>query len=133
MPSGTLVIDTAATFTTAFLMASSSKDKFGSPGQQEYAKDGTPKWLCNVAVTFAAVGQMPPQSDILTITVTCPRDPGLDIDPGSPVSFEGLRVGVSDPEKRDNGSIRGGRQWFQASGIRPAGAQALRPVKADAS
>jgi hypothetical protein len=43
-----------------------------------------------------------------------------------------LRVGVSAPEKRDNGTIRGGRLWYSAAGLRPASAS-LRNVKAEAS
>ena len=129
---GTFVIDSGRSFAAAFLMASAPKPKFGAPSEQEHSADGTPKWVAQVAVTFIPQGTMAPVSEVLTVTVTCPRNPGEDIPAGSPVVFDDLRVGVSAPEKRDNGTIRGGRLWYSAAGLRPASAS-LRNVKAEAS
>ena len=58
----------------------------------------------------------------------------LGIPPGSVVELDRLRCGVSAPEKREGGRrYRGGRLYWMASGIRPAGAGGLRPVKDQAS
>jgi hypothetical protein len=115
---GTFVIDYNQTFAAALLMSTAPKPKFGED-RQDVAADGQPKWLAEVAVTFTGANGMKPVSEVLTITVTG-ADPGKSVQPGSPVIFDGLRVGVNPPEKRDNGTIRGGRLWYSASGIRSA-------------
>jgi hypothetical protein len=115
---GTFVIDHNQTFAAALLMSTAPKPKFGED-RQDVAADGQPKWLAEVAVTFTGANGMKPVSEVLTVTVTG-ADPGKTVQPGSPVIFDGLRVGVNPPEKRDNGTIRGGRLWYSAAGIRPA-------------
>lgn len=120
-------IDTAASFTLAILMSAGPREEFQKPGVQEHAKDGTPKWSCTIGVSSPPVGAFPAQSDMITVTVTQPNDPALDITPGMPVTLIDLRVGVSAPEKRDNGRIAGGKSFFQASGIRPAITPAAAP------
>jgi len=118
---GTFVIDQAATFATALLMGAQPKPNFGGhTGAQETSADGTPKWLMGIAVTFTQQSEnIAPVSEVLTITVTSSRNPGENVPVGSPVVLEGLRVGISPPEKRDNGTIRGGRLWYSATGARP--------------
>jgi hypothetical protein len=115
---GTFVINHTETFAAALLMSTAPKPKFGED-RQDVAADGQPKWLAEVAVTFTAANGMKPISEVLTVTVTG-ADPGKSVQVGSPVIFDGLRVGVNPPEKRDNGTIRGGRLWYSAAGIRPA-------------
>jgi hypothetical protein len=117
---GTFAVDHPNTFAAAFLMSASPKPKFGDPtGAQEAAADGQPKWLAEVAVTFLSQGAMKPISEVLTVTITG-ANPATSIQVGSPVLFDGLRVGVNPPEKRDNGTIRGGRLWYSAVGLRSA-------------
>jgi hypothetical protein len=122
---GTFVIDHNQTFAAALLMSTAPKPKFGEPDRQEAAADGQPKWLAEVAVTFAPSNGMKPVSEVLTVTITG-ADPGRTVQVGSPVIFDGLRVGVNPPEKRDNGTIRGGRLWYSATGLHSANG---RPAK----
>ena len=114
------VVDVSQSFTAAFLMSSAPREEFGKPGVQDHSADGTPKWSCDIAVTAPPKGKRPAQSDVVTVTVTQPSDPSNDITPGTPVVLEGLEVGASAPEKRDNGSIKGGRIFHTATGIRSA-------------
>jgi hypothetical protein len=118
MPTGTFVVDQAATFSTAVLMSTAPKERFGSPGVQDTSAEGVPKWAAMVAVTFTPNGSMAPVSDVLTVSVTQPANPADGMQLPAAVVFEGLRVGVNAPEKRDNGSIRGGRLWYAATGLR---------------
>lgn len=116
---GTFVVDPAATFTATLLLSSSPKRKFGSQTEQETNAAGVPKWALEVAATFApAFDGQQPVSEILSVTVTTPADPAMGMTPGTPIALEGLRVGVTAPEKRDNGTIRGGRLWYSATGLR---------------
>jgi hypothetical protein len=118
MPTGTFVIDQGATFANAVLMGTSPKERFGSPGIQDTSAEGVPKWLAMVAVTFTPNGTMAPVSEVLTVSVTQPGNPSDGMQLPAPVAFDGLRLGWSSPEKRDNGSIRGGRPWYSATGLR---------------
>ena len=118
MPTGTFVVDQAQTFSTAVLMGTAPKERFGSPGVQDTSAEGVPKWTAMVAVTFTPNGTMTPVSDVLTVSVTQPGNPADGMQLPASVVFEGLRLGVNAPEKRDNGSIRGGRLWYSATGLR---------------
>ena len=112
---GTFVISHPDTFTAAFLMSTAPKPAFGED-RQDADKDGQPKWLAEVAVTFTPANGMKPISEVLTVTITG-ADPGRSIQVGSPVQFDGLRLGINPPEKRENGTIRGGRLWYSAAGL----------------
>lgn len=115
------VVDPAQSFTAVFFMSAVPRDEYQKPGSQEYSPDGTPKWTCQVAATTPQKGKRPPQSEVLTVTVTAARNPAGDIPQGSPVTLEGLEIGASAPEKRENGGgIRGGRIWHTATGISQA-------------
>jgi hypothetical protein len=114
----TLVVDANATFATMLLMSAAPKEKFQQPGVQDVAVDGTPKWAAQLAVTYHAENGMTPQSEVLNVSVTSHANPVDGIAPGTPVMPENLRAGLNPPEKRDNGSIRGGRWWFSATGLR---------------
>jgi hypothetical protein len=125
---GTLAIDAANTFAAALLMSAGPKPKFGSTtGEISVNAAGIPQYQAEVAVTYLAEPGRRPVSEVITVTITAPSDPTKDLAPGSPVMFDGLRAGVSQPEARDNGKgIRGGRMWFSASGIRSAVAAGQR-------
>ena len=120
---GTFVIDTAATFASPpLLMGCLPKVKYGSEGQQDVSANGERKWEAQAAVTFhpAAPG-MRPVSEVISVTITGPAtNPGDHITPGTPVTFDGFRVGWSAPEASDTGRIKGGKPWYQASGLRQA-------------
>jgi hypothetical protein len=63
-------------------------------------------------------------SDVIPVTVTSATDPSTVVAEGELVEFENLTVGVMAPEKTDAGRIRGGRLFWQATGVRskvPAG------------
>lgn len=125
---GTLVIDAPRSFSSVFFMGSQPRLEFGTE-RQEISATGEKKWTVDCAVTYIPVPGMRPQSDVLTVTVTGPAsDPGLAIPPGSQVELEQLRVGVSAPEKRDNGRIAGGRAYFMASGIRSVNGRGSSPA-----
>jgi hypothetical protein len=117
---GTFVIDTAATFAAPpLLMGCAPKVKYGST-EQDVSATGEKKWEAACAVTFhpGAPG-MRPVSEVLNVTVTGPAtNPGEHIPPGSPVEFDGFRVGWSAPETRGDGRVRGGKPWFQSTGVR---------------
>jgi hypothetical protein len=120
MPSGTYVIDQRATFATAILMGSAPKTKFGET-VQDVSANGERKWAVEAAITFHAQPGMRPVSEVISVTVTGPpADPAQAIPPGSPIEFDGFRVGVSTPEKRDNGRVVGGKPWHSATGVRAA-------------
>jgi hypothetical protein len=123
MPSNsTFVVDTAATFASAICMGVIPREVFGQPGTQDRTAQGLPRWTCGVAVSYhadAASGITPP-SEVLNITVNAAEDPGTSCPAGTPVAFEGLRAGVSAPEARQDGRIRGGRLFWSATAIRPA-------------
>lgn len=116
---GTYMIDSQATFQAAILMATGPRVKYGSNGEQDITMNGERKWSAEVAVTFAAEAGRAPVSEVISVLLVG-QDPGQVVQPGTPVAFDGLRVGVSSPEKRDNGRVSGGKAWFSASAIRPA-------------
>ena len=68
-------------------------------------------------------------SEVISVTLTG-GDHGqtMGLQPGMPVEFGLIRCGVSQPEKRDNGRISGGRLWYSATGIRPAAGQGRPPL-----
>jgi hypothetical protein len=118
---GTYVVDLRQTFSSAFLMSAGAKTKFGS-NEQDISQTGERKWSVEAAVTFHSNG-MKASSEVISVTITGPAsDPAASIPPGSPVEFEGFRIGFSAPERAGD-RIRGGKPWFQASGVRPASVQ----------
>lgn len=117
---GTFAIDTEQTFAAALLMSAGPKLKFGE-AVQDVSAAGVAKWTLEVAVTFRTEPGMRPVSEVISVTVTAPSDPAQGVMPGAPVALDGFRVGISPPEKNDRGGIRGGKFWYQASGVRTAG------------
>jgi hypothetical protein len=128
---GTFAVDTAATFSSALMMTSAPKFKFGTQ-VQDVSAGGLPKWTVEAAVTFLAEPGMRPSSEVISMTVTGPGDPGQGIPPGTLIAFDGFRIGMSAPEKNDRGGIRGGKAWYQAAAVRPANAN-VRAPRSDAA
>lgn len=117
---GTYQIDGRATFAAMLLMSSGPRMEFGTQAQAVTA-NGEKKWEAQLAVTFVAEPGRRPQSEVITVgLVGGAEDPCRSIAPGTAVELDGFKVGVSAPEKRDNGRVTGGKAWFQASAVRPA-------------
>jgi hypothetical protein len=126
---GTYMIDSAQTFSTVLLLSCTRRTKFGSD-EADYTAAGLPKWTAEVVATFTAEPNRKAVSEVVQISIAAQTDPAEGIVPGSPVILEGLRVGVSTPEKRDNGRISGGKAWMSATGVRAVNGQ-RSAVKAD--
>ena len=126
---GTMRIDEAATFAAVLLMAAGPKTEFGTDSQA-ISKSGERKWFAQVAVTYHPEYGMAAQSEVIQVTVTGGTDPALVLQPGTPVTFDGLRVGFSAPERGQGDRIRGGRPWFQAAGVRAVHGQRSAEQKA---
>lgn len=115
---GTFAVDVTATFTSAMLVSAMPKETFGANGQQETAKDGTPKWVVEAAVTFTpTIPGMKPLSELISVTITDRTMPGQGLNPGTPIVFDGFRVGLN-PAELKNERLRGGKLWYSATGIR---------------
>lgn len=130
MPS-TVTVDLPATFASFMLLSVAPKTVFGSD-QLDIAKTGEKKYVLEVAATPVPDGGLAGRSEVLSITVTG-GDEGvmLAIQPGTPVTLEKLRMGISPVERTEKG-IRGGRPWFQGTGLKAVGASSFRS-KSDAA
>lgn len=119
---GTLAIDAQNTFEAAILMSSAPKPKFGSStGEISTNARGVPQYAVSVAVTYLPGPTGRKVSEVIILTIAAPKDPAEGIAPGTPVMFDQLRAGVSEPEAREGGrGVRGGKVWFTANAIRPA-------------
>jgi hypothetical protein len=88
-------------------------------GVQLTNKDGTErKW------TVECVMSLPSRwdsgravSDIVPVTVTSATDPASMVSEGELVIFDNLTVGVMPPEQGESGRIRGGKLFWQATGV----------------
>jgi hypothetical protein len=126
---GTIHVNIDATFSTMILMSIAEKTKYGTD-IPEVSANGEKKYTAEVAVQYRPEYGMKPVSEVISATITGgDHNAILGIPPGSPVALDGLRCGVSAPEKREDGRLRGGKLYFMASSIRLAGAGGLRPVK----
>lgn len=124
---GTVHVDIRQTFTTILLMSISEKMKFGTE-VPEVSAQGEAKYTAELAVTYRPENGMKPVSEVITATLTGgDRTAILSLPPGSVVEVTGLRCGVSAPEKRDDGRLRGGRLYWMISGIRQVSGQLGRP------
>lgn len=129
---GTIHVNTDATFTAMILMGIAEKTKFGTD-EPDITKDGQRKYTAEVAVQYRPEYGMKPVSEVISATITGgDHNAILGIPPGSPVALDGLRCGVSAPERKENGRIAGGRLYFMASSIRSAAAS-YRAPKSDAA
>lgn len=118
MPINSAPVDQAA-FTRLMLVSIEPKTDRDT-GVQFTSKDGSErKW------TVSAVVSMPSRfdpartdSDVLAVTVTSAADPADHVAEGDSILFDNLTVGVMAPEHGDGGRIRGGKLFWQASGVR---------------
>jgi hypothetical protein len=120
---GMITVDIRRTFAAALLMACGPRTKYGT-AEQDHTATGLPKWEVQAAVTYLAEPGQRAVSEVIRVTVAATSDPGGDVPIGTPIEFTDLRVGVSSPEAKENGRIRGGTAWWQASGLRGATRQA---------
>src|SRR5690348_9285000 len=121
---GTITVDVRSTFAAMIVMSIAEKMKFGTD-VPEVSAAGERKYTAELAVTYHAENGMRPVSEVISVTITGgDHNAILGIPPGSAVGLERLRCGVSAPEKRDDGRVRGGRLYWMATGIRPLQAQA---------
>jgi hypothetical protein len=91
-------------------------------GVQHTSKDGDQrKWTVQVVASLPSRWEEGrTESEVLPVTVTCKEDPTSHIAEGDQVQFANLTVGVMPPEHGDGGRIRGGKLFWQASGVRVA-------------
>lgn len=89
-------------------------------GAQYTSRDGAErKWTVQVAVSLPSrFDASRTDSEVLSVTVTCADDPRDYLQEGDPVVFENFTVGVMPPEKGEGDRIRGGKLFWQASGVR---------------
>lgn len=115
---GTFAVDYTATFTSAMLVSAMPKEQFGANGRQETNSQGVPKWTVEVAATFTpTITGMKPLTELISVTITDHAQPALGLNPGTPIAFDGFRVGLNPAELR-NEKLRGGRLYYSATGIR---------------
>lgn len=113
---GTFVVSTRETFTGALLMASGPKLRFQTT-EQDVSATGERKWEIQTVLSWAAEYGMSPVVEVVKVTMVGGTNPAEGITPGTAVEFDGFRVGISSPERTEKG-VRGGRPWYQASGVR---------------
>jgi len=115
MPSGTLTVNAAQTFSVMLLVSVSQKTKYGTD-EPDITKQGERKYACDCAVTYLAENGMKVVSEVISVGIIGGDLP--QIQPGTQVEFDSLRAGVSAPEKRENGRVSGGRLYWMGSGLR---------------
>jgi hypothetical protein len=111
-------VDQAA-FTRLMLMEIEPKaDR--ETGVQFTSKDGSErKWTVQVVASLPSrFDSSRTDSEVLLVTVTCKDDPREYMHEGDAVRFDEFTVGVMPPEATDTGRIRGGKLFWQASGVR---------------
>jgi hypothetical protein len=113
-----VAVDTASTFSVLIFMGSEPKADFNT-GEHQRNAAGLLKWGVSVAAQTIPVNGQRSTVETLSVTIAAESDPGEGITPGTPVTLPGLRAGVMDPETRGD-KIRGGKMFFQASGVRSA-------------
>lgn len=119
----TFIVD-PATFASAIMMSSAPRLKFQTD-QQEVTTNGEKKWTASVAVSYVVdPNGIQSPAEVLNISVAG-EDPGVSCPPGTSVTFEQLRVGVSGVEQRErkDGSgmrVVGGKMFASAKAIKAA-------------
>lgn len=118
MPINSVPVDQSA-FTRLMLVEIAPKlDR--ETGVQYTSKDGLQrKWTVQVVASMPSrweAGRT--DSEVLSVTVTCTDDPAMLAAEGDLLDFENLTVGVMSPEAGEGGRIRGGKLFWQASGVR---------------
>lgn len=113
----TVAVDTAASFSVCIFMGCEVKADFNT-GEAQKNKDGQYKWAVTVAAQTIPVNGQRSTAETLSITIPAAADPCDGLPPGTSVEIQDMRAGTMDPEMRGE-KIRGGRMFFQASGVRP--------------
>lgn len=93
-------------------------------GNQHTSKDGMyRKWTVVVAASKpASWDPARAETDTLQVTVTSAEEPANGLVMGTPVTFTDFTTGVMSPEAdAESGKIRGGKLYWQATGVRPVG------------
>jgi hypothetical protein len=94
-------------------------DRRETGNQSASKRDGVPQWTVQAVVSMPSRFDGRTQSDVIPVTVTCAEDPSVQVMEGDQIVFDGLTVGVMNPEKDDKtGNIRGGKLFWQATGVR---------------
>ncbi len=130
---GTIVCDQQATFAAPpLVMSVGPRLKFNST-EQDVSRDGLRKYSVQVAVSYFPEYGMRPQAEVIEVTIAG-DDPAAVVQPGMPVAFTRLRLGISAPEvNNESGRVRGGRPFWSADGVAPFSANGNgRPVPAGA-
>lgn len=112
-------VDQTRTFSSVLFLGVEPKTAFGDPYRQETAKDGTPKWVAQVAAEFRAFGR--PQRELINVGLTGAKDPGDGVAPGTPVELIDFEIGVMERRNRE-GQVTGVQVWYREGSIRPTSA-----------
>ena len=123
-------IDQTRTFSSVLLLGVEPKTAFGDPYRQETAKDGTPKWVAQLAAEFRAFGR--PQRELINVGLVSEKDPGEGLVPGTPVELLDFEIGVMERKNRE-GQVTGVQVWYRAGSIRPTSAVGHKPRPAQAA
>jgi hypothetical protein len=108
-------VDQTNTFSSVLLLGVEAKTAFGDPYRQEVAKDGTPKWIAQLAAEFRAFGR--PQRELINVGLTSEKNPGDGIAPGTPVELLDFEIGVMERKNRE-GQVTGVQVWYRAGSLR---------------
>lgn len=112
-------VDQVRTFNSVLLLGVEPKTAFGDPYRQETAKDGTPKWVAQLAVEFRAFGRA--QRELINVGLMNEKNPGEAIAPGTPVELLDFEIGVMERKNRE-GTVTGVQVWYRAGAIRSTAA-----------
>jgi hypothetical protein len=115
MATGTFTIDTRRTFAVLILMASGPRTKYGT-SEQDTTPEGHLKWELSVAATWLAEPGRRAASDVLQVTIAAATDPAAALAVPCQIELEGLRLGVTTPQAKDQ-RVMGGKPWYQAEAV----------------
>jgi hypothetical protein len=89
-------------------------------GIQATNPDGTEKkWVVEAVMSMPSrFDANRSESEVIPVTVTSASDPADLVGEGEQVTFDNLTVGVMAPEQGKSGRIRGGKLFWQATGVR---------------
>jgi hypothetical protein len=106
-------------FTSAMVTAIEPRLEFGKD-VQAVSKDGVPKWAVEVYIKMPSRFQDRTDKGIALVIVTSNDNPAAKVAEGDQVEFADLTVGVMAPDHDDSGRIRGGKLFWQATGVKAA-------------
>ena len=112
-----LAVDTAKSFQAMIFMGCEPRADFNT-GEHQRNAAGVLKWGVTLAVQTRPVNGQRSVADTIVVTIPAAENPGASLDPGTPVDVADMYTGSTDPELRGE-KVRGGRQYFQGSAVRP--------------